>query len=146
MTQVSKRELGKQLEGEIYNFFWLTIAKMTDKGEISTFFGEFFTRNEKVNFTKRLAIIVLIHKGYNWREIGDILKVSVGTIAKMANKIDSEAFKVFFKKLEKEEKWQKFWDDMLKSYLTISHPEKVAKLGAEGVERIYLGKKRRRLL
>jgi len=146
VTQISKRQLGRQLEKEVYDTFWSTIARLTDKGEVELFFSEFFTRNEKVNFSKRLPIAILLYKGYDWRSIRDLLKVSEGTIAKIASKITTEGFRMFFNKLEKDEKWRKFWHDLAKTYLTITHGDKVARLGDEGVERIYLGKKKKLLL
>lgn len=142
MTQISKRKLGKQLENEVYDTFWSTIAKFTKKQGVSLFFGELFTSNEKVNFAKRLSISILLYKSYDWKSIKNLLKVSDGTIAKMSSKISSSGFKIFFNKLEKDKKWKKFWQDLAKTYLTITHPEKVARLGEEGIERIYFEKKK----
>lgn len=137
MTQISKRMLGKKLESEVYDTFWSTIAKLTDKGEVSIFFSEFFTPNEKINFTKRLAIAILLYKGYDWRAIRDLLKVSEGTIAKIAYKKETEGFRIFFAKFERDEKWRKFWHDLAKTYLLVTHGDKVARLGDGGVERVY---------
>lgn len=142
MTQVSKRQLGKQLEAEVYETFWSTIARFTKKDETALFFGELFTPNEKVNFAKRLSTAILLNKGYDWKMIKDLLKVSDGTIAKISYKINSDGFKIFFAKLQRDAKWRAFWEDLAKTYLTITHPEKVARLGEEGVERIYFKKKR----
>ena len=69
------------------------------------------------------------------------MKVSDGTIAKMSSKIDSHGFKLFFAKLERDRKWQQFWKDLAKTYLTITHGDKVARLGDEGIEKIYFKKK-----
>lgn len=146
MTQISKRQLGKQLQRQVYQTFWSAIAKLTKEQEVSLFFSEFFTRNERVNFAKRLAIGILLYKGYDWRSIRDLLKVSEGTIAKMTGKVDGDGLQLLFDKFEKEEKWQKFWQDLAKTYLTVTHPEKVARLGMEGVERIYFPKKKKTLL
>ena len=146
MSQVSKRTLAKDLEDEIYSVFWNTIGKITKGEEINLFFTDLFTRTERVNFAKRLSIAILLHKGYQWEAIIDLLKVSNGTIAKIATKVKSSGFNLFFKKLEQDIKWQKFWEDLAKSYLLITHPDKYAKLGSEGVEKIYLGKRKRSVL
>ena len=146
MTQVSKKQLGKQLEKEIYDAFWTTLAKLTNKNEIELFLNEFFSRNEKINFVKRLSIAILLYKGYDWRSIRDLIKVSEGTIAKMSSKIATEGFKMFFSRLEKDERWRVFWHDLAKTYLSITHPEKFSRLDGEGIERIYLRRKKKILL
>lgn len=146
MSQVSKRNLGKDFENEVYSVFWHTIAKITKHKEIDLFFTDLFTRTERVNFVKRLAIAILLYKGYQWETVIDLLKVSDGTIAKVAAKIESPGFKIFFKKLEQDTNWKKFWEDIAKTYLLLTHPDKYARLGDEGIERIYLGKRKHSVL
>ena len=142
MSQISKRKIEKNLENEVYDVFWSTIVKFTDKHESSLFFSDLFTPTERINFTKRLAISILLYKKYDWDTIKDLLKVSSGTIAKIATKIKSNGFKIFFNKLEKDKKWRQFWKDLAKTYLTITHGDKVARLGDEGIEKIYFKKKK----
>src|SRR3989338_463665 len=102
MTQISKRQLRKEIEQSVYDIFWDTIVRIAKKEEAEAFFSEFLTRTEKVNFTKRLAVAILLYKNYDWRTIGDILKVSIGTISRIDSKINSLGFKTIFAKLEKE--------------------------------------------
>lgn len=146
MTQVSKKKLGIDLENEVYSIFWHTIARITKDKEVNDFFTDLFTRTERVNFTKRLAIAILLYKSYDWDSISDLLKVSLGTIAKISNKINSKGFQLFFKKLEQDANWRKLLEDLAKTYLLITHPDKYARLGDEGVERIYLGKRKKPVL
>lgn len=146
MSQVSKRKLGKDFENEVYSVFWRTTGKITKGEEVDLFFTDLFTKTERINFTKRLAIAILLHKNYQWESIIDLLKVSNGTIAKIAMKIDSAGFKLFFKKLEQDANWRTFWEDLTKTYLLITHPDRYARLGNEGVERVYLGKRKRSVL
>lgn len=146
MTQVSKKKLGIDLENEVYSIFWHTIARITKDKEVDDFFTDLFTRTERVNFTKRLAIAILLYKSYDWDSISDLLKVSLGTVAKISTKINSKGFQLFFKKLEQDANWRKFWEDLAKTYLLITHPDKYARLGDEGVERIYLGKRKKPVL
>ncbi len=145
MTQVSKRQLGKNLEEKVYTTFWSTVAMIDKEDEAAAFFNELFTKAERINFAKRLSIAILLYKGYDWRQIRDILKVSVGTIAKISNKVNNEGFGVYFAKIERAQKWQEFWKDLAKAYLTFTHPEKVARLGDEGVEKVYLKSKKKTL-
>ena len=142
MTQVSKRQLGKQMEEMVYATFWETTAKLTKPDEVNLFFSDLFTPAERVNFIKRLSIAVLLYKGYDWRQICDLLKVSPNTVAKVYLRLRSDGFKVFFDKVEKEKSWQEFWKDLAKVYLTITRGDKVVRLGDEGVEHIYFKSKK----
>ena len=146
MTQVSKRQLKKQMEEMVYVTFWETIAKLTKSNEVDLFFTDLFTYAERVNFIKRLSIAVLLYKGYDWHQICDLLKVSPNTVAKMSVKLKGDGFKMFFAKVEKEANWQEFWKDLAKTYLLVTHPERYGRLGEEGVDAIYFKKKKRSLL
>ena len=146
MTQVSKRILARGLKGKVYQTFWEVVAKLKKSDEAQIFFGELFSKIEKINFTKRLSIVILLHKGYEWRAICDLLKVSPTTVAKMASKMESNGFELLFEKVESDEGWREFFKELGKLYLTVTHGDKVARLGDEGVERAYFPNKKKSLL
>src|SRR3990167_10366731 len=146
MTQISKKILGRKLENEIHETFWAVIAKLTKKDEVSLFFNDLFTRNERVNFAKRLAILVLLHKDYDWRAIRDLIKVSEGTIAKISSRKNNEGFRLFYEKLEMDEEWKKFWHDLAKTYLLLTHPNRLSNLDDEGFDRLILKREKKTLL
>ena len=146
MTQVSKRLMSSQLKDKVDRTFWETVVKTNKHEDAALFFSDLFTQAERVNFVKRLSIAVLLHKGYDWRSIGDLLKVSLTTIAKVAGKVDNKGFKLFFERIDKDENWREFWKELGKLYLTITHGDKVARLGNEGVEAVYSPKKKKTLL
>ena len=146
MTQVSKRLLAKQMEEKVYETFWETISKLNKKKETDLFFSDLFTKAERVNFVKRLSISILLYKSYDWRQICDLLKVSPNTVAKIYSKLKGQGFKLFFEKVEREKNWTQFWKDLAKTYLTVTHGDKVARLGDEGVENIYFKNKKKFLL
>jgi len=137
--------LTKQIENEVYRIFNSSIASFTKDAEVDLFLSDLFTKAERINFTKRLAIAILLNKGHDWIVISDLLKVSFGTIAKIRSRIDSHGFRLFFAKQESNAKRRMFWDDLIKSYLAITHPEKYAKLGTAGIETVILKKKKTRL-
>lgn len=112
MTQVSKRQLTRQIEAKVFDSFWTVVAKLTKKEEVAVFFSDFFSRAEKVNFAKRVSIAVLLSKGYDYRQIRDILKVSTTTIGKVASKMGDSGWQLFLKKLQGMEDSEKFWHDM----------------------------------
>lgn len=146
MTQVSKRQLGRQMEELVYGTFWETAARLNKKEEVDLFFTDLFTTAERVNFIKRLSIAVLLNKGYDWRQICDLLKVSPNTIAKVSGRLNGSGFRLFFEKVEREKNWGQFWKDLAKIYLLATHPEKYGRLGDEGVEAIYFKQKNKTLL
>lgn len=112
MSQVSKKQVRKEIETKVFESFWTVIAKLTKKEEVAVFFSDFFSETERINFAKRVSIAVLLSKGYEYRAIRDILKVSTATIGKVALKIEDDGWKLFISKLEHVEEWQKFWHDM----------------------------------
>jgi len=146
MTQVSKRILARQMEEKVYATFWETIAKLSKIEDADLFFTDLFTVTERVNFIKRLAIAVLLYRGYDWRDIEDLLKVSPTTVGRVSLKMNGQGFKLFFAKIEREAGWREFWKDLAKVYLTVAHPEKVARLGYEGIDRVYFKSKKKSLL
>jgi len=146
MTQISKRQLARALEGEVYDAFWMSIVETSKKEEAEHFFGNFFTRTERVNFAKRLAIAILLYKGYDWRQIRDLIAVSLSTIGKVAAKVEEGSFKLFFEKLEKNEKWKRFWTDLAKAYFVVTHGDKVARFGDEWPNKLFLKNKTKTLL
>jgi len=146
MTQVSKRLLAKQMEEKVYETFWETISKLNKKKETDLFFSDLFTKAERVNFVKRLSISILLYKSYDWRQICDLLKVSPNTVAKIYSKLQGQGFKLFFEKVESEKSWVQFWKDLAKTYLTITHGDREARLGDKGVEQVYFKDKKKSLL
>ncbi|OGD85097.1 hypothetical protein A2696_01160 [Candidatus Curtissbacteria bacterium RIFCSPHIGHO2_01_FULL_41_13] len=146
MTQVSKRLMSSQLKDKVDRTFWETVVKTNKHEDAALFFSDLFTRAERINFVKRLSIAVLLHKGYEWRSICDLLKVSLTTIAKVAGKVDHKGFRLFFERIDKDENWREFWRDLAKVYLVVTHGDKVARLGSEGVERVYFRKKKNSLI
>jgi len=146
MTQASKRIMAKRLEDKVGETFWEVVAKLNKKRETEIFFSELFSRVEKINFIKRLSIVVLLYKGFEWRQICDLLKVSPSTIGKMALKMQSNGFSLLFAKIEQEEDWRNFWKELGKLYLIVTHGDRVARLGDEGVENIYFKRKKKSLL
>jgi len=81
MSQVSKYPVQKEVYDEIFNTFLQTIANLTTKRDVLSFFDEFLTPTEKIMFSKRLAAGLLIAEGYDYKEIVNLLKISTATIA-----------------------------------------------------------------
>ena len=112
MTQISKRVLEKQIERKVFESFWILLAKTTNQHDVELFFSDFFTKNEKVNFAKRLSIAILLSDGYEWRSVAETLKVSLDTVGRVAVKMENPGWQFFVKKLKQVEDWQKFWHEV----------------------------------
>ena len=111
MSQVSKRQLTKKIEEKVFDSFWAVIADLKKKNDVSLFFTDFFTKAERINFAKRMSIAVFLSKGYDYRSIRDMLKVSINTIGRIAPKVENPGWKLFSSRLEKIEEWREFWHD-----------------------------------
>ena len=78
---------------------------------------------------KRLAIAFLVNRGYNYRDISDVLKVSTTTVCKIKEIMDkSESnYEIFLKRLEKREELKKFvkqFDRFIGGLINIIPPQK----------------------
>jgi len=80
MSKVSRRVLDKRLESYIFEVFLKTISDLKTKEEVKVFIEDLLSPSEKIMLIKRLAIAILLTKGYTWDKIDHTLKVSRPTI------------------------------------------------------------------
>lgn len=106
MTQISKYPISKATHERIFELFIKTLLNVRNKADASQLIIDFFTPTEQIVLTKRLSVVFLLEKGYSYKMIGDILKVSTGTIsqANRARKKGSTEYKKLIAKLVKDEK------------------------------------------
>jgi len=111
MPHISKNKLDKRIFDEINKSFVRALIKSGKKESSQFFVSGFFTKTEKIMFAKRLAIIVLLKKGFSYYRIEKLLKVSPSTVARIDNKLSQGGFDVLIKilniKTEKEMVWEK---------------------------------------
>ncbi len=81
MTQVSRIPLSKDLENEMHSIFRKVILSLDQEQDVADFLDDILTPTEKIMLGKRLAIAILIEKGYDHRTIHSILHVSVTTVS-----------------------------------------------------------------
>jgi len=136
MTQVSKYPLNKEVEERIFEVFWQTIADLKTPWSVKKFFHDLLYPTEKVMLAKRLAIAILITKGYDYRSICQILKVTLPTVwtVNIWLKQGGEGYKMAIEKILKQEKSEEFWQkisdfvkeatDAKRKYPTTYHPPK----------------------
>lgn len=87
MSQVSKYQLSNKVYAKIFTLFPQFLYRMTSRGKQSELIDAFFTRTEKIVIAKRVAIAFLLVKGYTYDKIVGKIKVSHGTVAKIADSL-----------------------------------------------------------
>lgn len=106
MSQVSKYPLAKSTQNRLYQLFWQTIADLKESLKVEEFFNDLLTPTEKVMLAKRLAITVMLLKGYDYFSIRKALKVSPSTIGTISLwlKYSGSGYRKTLEKLIKKEK------------------------------------------
>lgn len=145
MPQVSKRVLRKEIEEKVTETFLEAISQVRDKAEVQLFINDLLSPVERVMLAKRMAIAVLLLKGWDYRSIDDLLKVSNDTIAKVSLIIKiNEGYRKIVDKLSKTEAGREFWKDVASLAYRLSNPRNV--FVDEGLIKYKLGLKKKTLL
>ena len=128
MTQLSKNPLSRETNQEIQATLWWLLARLGNDSEIKIFLNGLLTKTEKVMLAKRLAIAFLLNRGYNYRAISDVLKVSTTTVGRIKESVDkTDSYGIFLTKLEKREELKKFakqFDKFIEGLTNIIPPQK----------------------
>ncbi len=106
MPHVSRRKLEEKLLGEMHERLITVLADLSARGEMGDFLSDLLTATEKVMLAKRLAIVLMLDKGYPFQIISRALKVSEATVSVMRERIDrgGRGFDLVLKKLKREQK------------------------------------------
>jgi len=117
MTQLSRNPIHKDVYYSIRDDFIWVLSSLRTQEETKLFFYDFFTKTERVMFSKRLAIAMMLHKSYTYEDITFILHVSTSTINRVANWLDVGGIGVtkVLDKLIQEEKMEVFWNKINRS-------------------------------
>ena len=85
MPKISRYKLEKQIEELILKQLAQVFQKITKEDDISLVINNLFTKTERAMLAKRLAIAILLNKGWNYTAISNALKVSPTTISFIKN-------------------------------------------------------------
>ena len=112
MPQISKRKLTSKTEVRLFEIFWETISELKGSMAVEEFLTDLLTPTEKIMLSKRLAIAVMLLKGYGYESIEDGLKVTSGTISSISLwlKHSGSGYRKVVEKLAKKEKVQELLD------------------------------------
>lgn len=111
MAQVSKYPISKDIADRIFDVFIKSLIKIKNATDAQNLADDLFSPTEKVMLAKRLAIAFLLMKGYQYREISKLLRVSVTTIASvnLSLKYGSNGYKAILERISKEEQLEEFF-------------------------------------
>jgi len=123
MTQVSRYPIHKDVEKRMFEVLQETIAHLKNSEEIEDFLHDFLSPVEKIMLAKRLSIAVLLHKGYRYGSIAQILRVTPPTIATVSLllKYSGKGYKKVVEKIANEEKMNAFWEKIEDVLAKIPH-------------------------
>ncbi len=112
MPQISRNPVHKDVFYNIRDDFLWIIGDLHSTEDVKTFFYDFFTKTERIMLAKRLAVAAMVHEGYNYRDIRDVLHVSTSTIQRVADVLDGGGLGIIraIDRLTKEERLKAFWD------------------------------------
>lgn len=124
MGRVSRRKIDPEIEERCFEIFWNLLAQLKSSSEIREFLKSLLSYTEQTMLAKRLAIAVLISKGYNYEEIDQTLKVSKSTVGTVHKQIlvGAPGYKNAVEKIVKQEKIEEFFDKLQEITLKLSLP------------------------
>jgi uncharacterized protein YerC len=114
MAQISWKPLKKELYNQVYNLLLKILTDSYSKPKAKLLLDDLFSPTEQVVLAKRLAIALLLAKGYKYEEIVKILNVSMPTIAavNLNLKFKGEGYRHFVNRVMTEQKVKKYWEQI----------------------------------
>ncbi len=126
MTKVSRRILDKDLENYIFENFIKTIVKLKEPTEVQNFIYDLLSPTERIMLIKRLAIAVMLTKGYTYDEIDHTLKVSRPTIMTVSYFLkhgQKYGYQKAVEEILKDQKREAFFDKIEEILIQFSPPK-----------------------
>lgn len=123
MSQVSGYPIHKKVEERMFEIFKFTISSLKNDQEIEDFLEDFLSPVEKIMLSKRLAIAILLAKGYTYPSIATILRVTPSTIAMVSLRLkySGKGYKKMVEKILSDEKKDNFWQKIEDILAKIPH-------------------------
>jgi len=114
MAQVSKKPLRKEVYQQIFELLLKVFTESHSREKASLLLDDLLSPTEKIVLAKRLAIALLLTKGYCYEEIKEVLKVSMATIAavNLNVKYRGKGYRYFAGRILKEQKIRKIWREI----------------------------------
>ena len=112
MPQVSRKPLPKNVEEKIFSVFFKSLARLSNPSDIQKFIFDLLRPVEQTMLAKRLAIAILLAKGYRYETIKEVLRVSQETIARVNLSLNygGEGYGIVVKKALRDEKLNEIFE------------------------------------
>jgi len=103
MVQVSRRQLKNEIREEISENLWIAISAVSKKEDVLDFIYDILSPAERLMIEKRLAVAILLLRGWKYDAIKDFLKVSNSTINNVRSNMErgGRGFRFIVEHLEK---------------------------------------------
>jgi uncharacterized protein YerC len=124
MPHVSKNKISEKVMSKIKKDLISVISKPVNK---KTIIEDIFTETEYIMIAKRLAIIILITKGFSKYRISKNLKVSISTVIRFQKDIDLGRYSNLQKIVNSKQKSDVKIVDVLEKVLLMGMPAYVGK-------------------
>lgn len=113
MPRVSKRPVSEKLLSKTYRLFYEVFSRNNGQDDFLLIIDDLFSSSEKIMLSKRLAIIYLLIKGVDYRDIMNTLKVSSATVVYYSSTFLKRSSKIrsIIENMLKKEKVLNFLDD-----------------------------------
>lgn len=138
MAKVSKRFLNKDLEDYMFDLFVKAIIDLDNPIDVKNFLEDLLSPVEKTMLMKRLAIAILLSKGYTYDEIDNTLKVSRPTIMIVSFflKNGQSGYKKAVERIVKSQKREEFIDKIEEILIQLSPPKRYGSLAFEKKQKV----------
>lgn len=115
MAQISRRYLNDKTKQRIFSLFVSAIVSCNSKESAASFLEDLFTPTETIMLSKRFSIAFMLLNNYDYRTIGDTLKVSLATIGNVSLWLKSKGvgLKNIISKIKKNEEMRKVWEEIV---------------------------------
>ena len=84
MPQISSRPLKPEVKERLDTVLLAAISSVSSQADAQDLIQDLLTPTEQEMIKKRIGIAVLLEKGYDYRTIAEILKVSTTTVSKIS--------------------------------------------------------------
>ncbi|MBI2442981.1 MAG: hypothetical protein HYV40_03700 [Candidatus Levybacteria bacterium] len=120
MAQVSKYPISNVVAERIFDLFVGSVVMVKGKEEAEAYLSDVLSPTEKIMIAKRIAIAYLLSKGYQYRDISKILRVSLTTIASvnLSLRYGKGGYTTILSKIEKNENLEQFFHTVLEGALS----------------------------
>lgn len=150
MGRISRRRINPEVEERVFGIFRNYLAHLTNPLDIQEFLLSLLSYTEQVMIAKRLAIALLLSRGFTYEHIDDTLKVSKSTIGTVHKQllIGALGYKKATFHILNREKQENLWNKFEEIILKLS-PPKTYDSGAwtkKSKEGKALAKRKRQLL